>query len=271
VTSTRLSSGGTRSRRKLRDRASRIQANRIMRRIELQMTAAIHRYQVATVKSSLSTPRDWASVAGSIDQRTPGLAMLIKSWLKRVVFLFGRQIIDSILKRAGRKSIELKDSYDIFEESALEWLDSYALDQATTVNGNVKKKVKKILQEAFDEGLGEDEAAQLVVDEVGGAIDEAARIARTEVHTAANVGSDEAATATGLELVKEWAATDDDRTRESHAEADGQRVAMDEQFEVGDALLDFPGDPKGPAKEVINCRCVVLYHPVIDGEVIDGD
>ena len=84
----------------------------------------------------------------------------------------------------------------------------------------------------------------------------------------ATIGADEAARSTGLEMIKEWASAEDSRTRPSHAEADGDEVPLDEPFVVGDARLMVPGDPSGPAKEIINCRCAILHHPVIGGEVI---
>ena len=34
---------------------------------------------------------------------------------------------------------------------------------------------------------------------------------------------------------------------------------MDEKFNVGGAEMDFTGDPAGGAKNVINCRCVIIY------------
>jgi hypothetical protein len=53
-----------------------------------------------------------------------------------------------------------------------------------------------------------------------------------------------------------WRATHDNRTRDSHAEMDGQEVAMGEMFITGDGnALEFPGDPNGPPEEIINCRC----------------
>lgn len=53
-----------------------------------------------------------------------------------------------------------------------------------------------------------------------------------------------------------WNATQDNRTRDSHAEMDGQEVAMGEMFVTGNgARLAYPGDPDGPPEEVINCRC----------------
>lgn len=66
---------------------------------------------------------------------------------------------------------------------------------------------------------------------------------------------------------KVWISTMDDRTRPTHRDADQQRTLLSEPFRVGGAPLLFPGDPNGPADEVIQCRCTVL--PVVLGETID--
>jgi len=50
----------------------------------------------------------------------------------------------------------------------------------------------------------------------------------------------------------------DERTRSTHAAADGQRVPVDSTFTVGSSSLDHPGDRRGPSGEVINCRCVTI-------------
>lgn len=53
-----------------------------------------------------------------------------------------------------------------------------------------------------------------------------------------------------------WHATQDERTRDSHAEMDGQEVAMGQSFISGNGVpLEYPGDPSGPPEEIINCRC----------------
>ena len=59
----------------------------------------------------------------------------------------------------------------------------------------------------------------------------------------------------GIETYKEWMATLDDHTRDSHAELDGERVPVDEEFSN---KLMFPGDPNGDPEEVYNCRCTMV-------------
>lgn len=57
-----------------------------------------------------------------------------------------------------------------------------------------------------------------------------------------------------------WRASRDKRTRDTHREMDGQEVGIDEPFESpSGAFLRYPGDPRAPAGETINCRCVVTH------------
>jgi hypothetical protein len=90
----------------------------------------------------------------------------------------------------------------------------------------------------------------------------AVTVARTETIGALNGGRSDAFSAVsellGGGFEQMWLATIDRRTRPEHAEADGQRVGVDEPFDVGGEALMQPGDPGGSAWNVINCRCTTL-------------
>lgn len=104
-------------------------------------------------------------------------------------------------------------------------------------------------------------------------------VARTETLGAMNAGRADAFTAVAEELGGDfeqmWLATNDDRTRQSHRNADGQRVPLGTPFLIGadpdlgleGVHLMRPGDPSGPAAEVIQCRCTTLL--LRPGETID--
>ena len=83
----------------------------------------------------------------------------------------------------------------------------------------------------------------------------AARTATTGAQNGGRQDSYDAASKMGIKLKKEWMATLDDRTRVSHQELDGERVAPDKKFSNG---LMFPGDPSGAPAEVYNCRCTMI-------------
>ena len=88
-------------------------------------------------------------------------------------------------------------------------------------------------------------------------------IARTDLNGLSNGGSLKAAQQALAKhpepVYKTWLATPDERTRESHIEADGQTVALNENFQVGGFPMPYPGYPLAPAEEVINCRCTITY------------
>lgn len=84
------------------------------------------------------------------------------------------------------------------------------------------------------------------------------RVARTAMTGAENAGRVNAykqAQAMGIELGQVWIATLDGRTRPSHRELDGESVPVNSTFSNG---CRFPGDPSGPASEVMNCRCTLI-------------
>lgn len=94
-------------------------------------------------------------------------------------------------------------------------------------------------------------------------------IARTEAIGAANAAGQEAMEQVideGLAerdaVQKQWDSTRDGRAREAHWAANGVRVNIDAPFNIGGELLRYPGDSRGSAGNVINCRCFVQH--VID-------
>lgn len=97
-------------------------------------------------------------------------------------------------------------------------------------------------------------------------------VARTETLGAVNAGVFRAAELEAEQRgdpapFKQWISTEDSRTRPTHVDADKQRTLLREPFRVGGAQLLFPGDPQGPAQEVINCRCSLF--PIVLGDEID--
>ena len=130
------------------------------------------------------------------------------------------------------------------------------LDEKKDVRWNVKKMNAEVLQ-----GILQGEPMDRIASRLSKVTDmnatAAIRNARTMVTGAENKGRQDSyarATADGIILQKEWIATDDSRTRHSHAMLDGAIVDQDEKFDNG---LMFPGDPNGKPEETWNCRCTV--------------
>lgn len=141
------------------------------------------------------------------------------------------------------------------------WMNTQGAIEISEITETTMRDIRRQINAGIEAGLSEREIAKnlrAVSSVIGG--NRAQTIARTETHAAANVAAQATAEASGLTMLREWVASNGERTRPTHREANGQRVGMDEPFRVGDALLRFPGDQQAAApKETINCRCAVAY------------
>ncbi|MBQ8206076.1 MAG: minor capsid protein [Bacilli bacterium] len=97
-------------------------------------------------------------------------------------------------------------------------------------------------------------------------------IARTEDHRIQNQSSMDAANKAkdnGADVVKQWDATLDSRTRPLHALLDGQIRELDKPFEIAGRKAMYPSG-LGIASEDILCRCTLLQRAkcaLDDGEL----
>ena len=82
-----------------------------------------------------------------------------------------------------------------------------------------------------------------------------ARTAVTGAQNAAHLDASKEAEKLGIKVKKQWLATLDYRTRDSHAHLDGEIQELDDPFSNG---LMYPGDPNGAPQEVYNCRCTLI-------------
>jgi SPP1 gp7 family putative phage head morphogenesis protein len=152
------------------------------------------------------------------------------------------------------------------------WVDAAGLKKAVQINKTTTEELERVLGPVLKASIERGDsigntvkALMEVADDIFDTLDKsrAELIARTESASSMGFGSFATYKIEGVEK-KEFLATRDERTRESHAEADGQIVGIDEKFNVGGEMMDFPGDPEASAKNVCNCRCTFL--PVVEAE-----
>lgn len=122
--------------------------------------------------------------------------------------------------------------------------------------------IREVLTQGLIQGHGYAKIAKKTKDTLGKSAYEMLRIMRTEGHRAQMAGrllaTDKAMGAAdkiGMKVKKVWVATLDDRTRDQHAEMDGQAADDDGIFHLPDGTTtDAPGH-SGVAEHDINCRC----------------
>jgi SPP1 gp7 family putative phage head morphogenesis protein len=124
-------------------------------------------------------------------------------------------------------------------------------DKSQSVRVGLQRAVTQITLQ----GLSVQEGAKMVKSVLDISGKRATTIVRTETTGIMNSARDEAlkhAERQGLELKKYWIATLDKRTRDRHRDIDGETKKVGELFSNG---LEYPGDSRGSAEEVIMCRC----------------
>lgn len=158
---------------------------------------------------------------------------------------------------------------DVWIKFVNDYLEKFLFDKITLqVNENSRDALMRAIQKGIDKGLGVDDIIRILEDWPFARF-QAARIVRTEINRAANVGAMAGGSTFQFEQNKEWIAAKDNRTRGNpmngekdhadHWKLDGSIVDDTAYFtdsRNGDQL-EFPGDPKASAASTINCRCSV--------------
>lgn len=128
----------------------------------------------------------------------------------------------------------------------------------------LKKSIRAELSRGIANGSGWNEIAGHIANGMNSpfnrAINNSIRISRTEGHRIQQQSAfdaQHAAKENGANIVKQWCATLDGVTRETHQKLDGQIRELDEDFEVDGMAAPYPGGFDDPAEDC-NCRCCLL-------------
>ena len=185
--------------------------------------------------------------------------LILQKYDKRE-YRLGMQEAERLVKLADKpmasKAIKprLFKRYDLFatlrgaEEDLLERV--FIASQATL--NRVDTSIKTLLTEGYQTGKGINYVSNLLTKRFDQLQTwEAKRIARTEIHNSHNTAVMDTYNEYGVEYTM-WISADDERTRDSHLEINGEIIRLGDTYSNG---LKFPGDTDGPIEEWINCRC----------------
>lgn len=126
------------------------------------------------------------------------------------------------------------------------------------------KHLRDVIAQEISRGIASSmsysEIARNVANQTDIPMNRARSIVITESHRIQEEASQDArveAKKKGANIVKQWDATLDGKTRDSHRRLDGQIREVDEPFEIDGKTAMYPGG-FGRAEEDCNCRCVAL-------------
>lgn len=197
----------------------------------------------------------------AINKMVPELQQRLLIGYKRVYRVIGDLIFAEIEGSKSFLNYQRKTVRGIFDLVMEEWSENTALNKATTIAAGTQRAVTKVLIQGIAEGLSYYQIAKKIR-KVGkiSTLWKAKRIVRTEAHTVAMKSLDEAIKITKSAREKEWITAGDERVRRRHDKASGERVFIDDFFTATGEALMYPGDERGSADNIINCRCNVMYH-----------
>jgi len=157
--------------------------------------------------------------------------------------------IDEFTRNAGLEAMAMVNPDKGFEMTAsvTKTLQKRSKEFGLGVNNTTREKITN----AINAGIAEGESMIKISDRIESVYKEfptwrSDLIARTESTAANNEGFIEAYKQSDVATHKEWIAVMDDRTRDEHAEMDGEIVPVGKAFSNG---LQYPQEP--------NCRCVI--------------
>lgn len=194
----------------------------------------------------------------------------------------GLKIGRAITKEA--KEFNPQTFEDQYAQFISDWIQDNLGEKITSIRQTLIAEILRIIADAFSRndgtaGTSPTRSVPNIAAEIKKKVKskdfylwQAKRIARTETTAAANLGAIMAANDHDVELEKEWISTIDKKTRRKpqdeydHLFMDGNTVDLRDDFLVDGENLHYPGDPRGSAGNVINCRCTIAVLVKRDSE-----
>ena len=169
---------------------------------------------------------------------------------------------------AYETEIQTGISFDIYNEDAVnrlieedpQLLPKWKIDEQKDYIWNQQK-----VENAVTQGIIQGESVDQITDRIARDLNTTntakmrmfARTAMNGAQNAARQKQFEDAVAKGINIEKQWMATLDNRTRDTHQRLDGQTVPVEHSFAVDTKQIRYPGDPSASPELVYNCRCTM--------------
>ena len=168
-------------------------------------------------------------------------------------------MIDTSYTLYNREAVEhiLKDR-KIYPGPGKQTLE--AINNGEIIRWN-KQQVQSVMLQSIIQGESIHDIATRLAKKVGESNRKAAirnaRTMTTGVEAAGRIDAYKRAERLGVDMLQEWRAVYDLRTRHAHRMLDGQRQKVGDPFEVDGYKIRYPGDPNAPGYLIYNCRCAV--------------
>lgn len=187
------------------------------------------------------------------NQLSETILPILSAHYREIMLTFGQRVLDKL---------EIKFDFDTLYSR---YMMDFGGERIRNISGWTQSLINLQLTRGAQEGLGNAQIAKSIR-EVARDMSKrrAAVIARTETHNASSYAHHQMHKEfMPVNTVKQWVSTSDARTRSGHAAMNGKEVGIDEDFQVPTngvlVPMNYAGDPRGGAANVVNCRCTVIY------------
>lgn len=172
----------------------------------------------------------------------------------------GRQSVIAPIEAGG---ISLSGMMPAINVRQLNAISTFMVKRMKDVTDEMAGKITSELGMVVIGAQGPHDAIKKITGIVGES-SRATTIVRTEIGRTFSVAANESQTDAAKVLPglkKRWIKSGKINSRPEHDAADGQIVAVDEPFTLGNGVqIMFPLDPAAPPEETINCGCVSVSH-----------
>lgn len=161
------------------------------------------------------------------------------------------------------KKLGVKSTFNMYDPKVVEFLRDLSNARFGRMSELTQKKLRNALAKGVEKGEGADKLAKRIQKMFGFMKkNRALKIARTEVMRASNFATYESFRQSGVVDYKRWLATRDSRTRQTHAQMDGQTARLKAAFKLKGGKYKgrgamYPGGFNIPAED-IHCRCTLI-------------
>jgi hypothetical protein len=237
--------------------------------LQLRLSARFERRMRSEIASTmLQAAADYAqrgelAIPLAIADHNKAMSAALSQHYRYIAEHFGGRLL-SEAKHFGGPDVTKASLSEMLRSYIADFLWEWTATKVTWISQTTESQIRGIIRGGLSDGLGVNAIADQIRDlSAPFSALRAHVIARTETHTAASFGSQQAAELTGIDMKREWVSAMDGRTRDTadanHKAADGQIRGMKEPFIVSGERLMYPGDPAGSASNTIMCRCSIAY------------
>lgn len=174
---------------------------------------------------------------------------------KRIIARFGQDAEEQLKSFSPMESKAEPFEFDPYDALVTEYVQEAGAQKVTQILDTTRASLSKLIEAGILDDLSTDEIVKNMKDQYSTfSTSRAYTIARTEVASASNFSLFAAGKQAPFKVRKTWVNSKDDRVRKAHQFT--STVDMDKKFDNG---LEYPGDPSGAARDVVQCRCTIAY------------